>query len=76
MNLMLELTEEEAAQLTACAQARGASPESLVRQAIASMLKTRGNDTELRVRRRLNLPLMTGAVIGSLSRRDIYDDRG
>lgn len=26
--------------------------------------------------RRLNLPLMKGKVIGSLSRRDIYDDRG
>jgi hypothetical protein len=26
--------------------------------------------------RRSNLPMMKGTVIGSLSRRDIYDDRG
>jgi|HubBroStandDraft_4_1064222.scaffolds.fasta_scaffold200485_2 hypothetical protein len=31
---------------------------------------------DLQKGRRSNLPMMKGTVIGSLSRRDIYDDRG
>jgi hypothetical protein len=77
MNLTLDLTPEEEAKLRAEAQARSTTPESLVRRAVTMILSGVTDEPARRKTvRKLNLPQMRGSVIGSLSRRDIYDERG
>jgi hypothetical protein len=77
MNLTLTLTPDEGAKLRAAARVQGTTPEGLVRKALAPIFSTAAEEQSRKAgSRRLNLPQMKGAVIGSLSRRDIYNERG
>lgn len=73
MTLHIDLPPEVEARYAAEAQARGVPLEEHVLERLIETAPAAQPQNPPRV---LNLPLMRGTVIGSLSRREIYDDRG
>jgi hypothetical protein len=77
MTFEIELPPDVEAFYTAEASARGLPlHQYIVERLIATASSTDGNGTAKGKPRRLNLPELRGSIIGSLRRRDIYDDRG
>ena len=72
MTLQIELPPDVEACYMAEAMAKGVSLERVITEHLIE--STRGAGPAVQPARPLNLPLMKGNVIGSLSRRDIYDD--
>jgi hypothetical protein len=77
MTFEIELPPDVEAFYAAEAIARGVPlHQFIVERLIASAPITDGNGTGKGEPRHLNLPQLQGTIIGSLRRRDIYDDRG
>lgn len=78
MTLQIELPPDVEARYAAEARAKGVPLERHVRERLIANAPSvePQNGAEARPARSLNLPTMKGTVIGSLHRRDIYDDRG
>ncbi|MEX2263547.1 MAG: hypothetical protein WD696_16440 [Bryobacteraceae bacterium] len=77
MTLQIELPPDVEARYAAEARAKGVPLERHVRERLienAPSVEPR-NGGEAKPARPLDLPAMKGTVIGSLHRRDIYDDR-
>ena len=76
MAINIELPPDVEARYAAEAQARGVPLERHVRdRLIESAPVEPRTGSETKPAQRLKLPTMKGAVIGSLHRRDIYEDR-
>ena len=75
MTLQIDLPPDVEARYAAEAKLKGISLKSHVTERlIESALATPAEIAE--AARPLSLPLLKGSVVGSLSRRDIYDERG
>jgi hypothetical protein len=77
MTLQIELPPDVEERYAAEASAKGVSLERHVRERLIENAPSAGAYGVQPIRPRpLNLPAMKGTVIGSLHRRDIYDERG
>ena len=75
MTLNIELPPEVEARFAAEARAKGVPLERHVRDWLIERAQVNGpNHEDTRPTRPLILPTMKGTVIGSLHRRDIYDE--
>jgi hypothetical protein len=77
MSFQIDLPPDVEAFYAAEASARGLSLDRyIVERLVADAPSPERNGAAKGELRRLNLPQLRGAIIGSLRRQDIYDDRG
>jgi hypothetical protein len=75
VTLNIELPPEVEARYAAEARAKGVPLERHVRDRLIATAPVESQRSQTKLARPLDLPTMKGSVIGSLHRRDIYDDR-